>query len=72
MATVAPIAPDGWATPYADPYMGTNFTFIATATGCPAASVPAAFVDGLPVGVQFIGPRATRPRCCGSVTPRTR
>ena len=35
MATVAPVAPPGWATPYADSYMGTNFTFIANSTGCP-------------------------------------
>ena len=55
MATVAPIAPAGWATPYADPYMGTNFTFIANSTGCPAASVPCGLVDGLPVGLQVIG-----------------
>ena len=55
MATVAPVAPAGWATPYADPYMGTNFTFIANSTGCPAASVPCGLVDGLPVGLQVIG-----------------
>jgi Asp-tRNA(Asn)/Glu-tRNA(Gln) amidotransferase A subunit family amidase len=55
MATVAPVAPAGWATPYADPYMGTNFTFIANSTGCPAASVPCGLVDGLPVGLQIIG-----------------
>jgi Asp-tRNA(Asn)/Glu-tRNA(Gln) amidotransferase A subunit family amidase len=55
MATVAPVAPDGWATPYGDPYMGTNFTFIANSTGCPAASVPTGLVDGLPVAVQVIG-----------------
>jgi len=56
MATVAPVAPDGWATPYADAYMGTNFTFVANSTGCPAASVPCGLVDGLPVGLQIIGP----------------
>ena len=56
MATVAPVAPPGWATPYADSYMGTNFTFIANSTGCPAASVPCGLVDGLPVGLQIIGP----------------
>ena len=67
MATVAPLAPPGWATPYADPYMGTNFTFIANSTGCPAASVPCGLVDGLPVGLQVIGPpgdEATVLRVC--------
>jgi Asp-tRNA(Asn)/Glu-tRNA(Gln) amidotransferase A subunit family amidase len=70
MATVAPVAPDGWATPYADPYMGTNFTFIANSTGCPAASVPAGLVDGLPVGLQVIGrpgDEATVLRVCRAV-----
>jgi len=55
MATVAPIAPRGWATPYDDPYMGTNFTFLANALGCTAASVPCGLVDGMPVGLQIIG-----------------
>jgi Asp-tRNA(Asn)/Glu-tRNA(Gln) amidotransferase A subunit family amidase len=55
MSTVAPLAPPGWGTPYADPYMGTNFTFIANTTGCPAASIPSGLVDGLPVGLQVIG-----------------
>jgi len=52
---VAPVAPPGWATPYPDAYMGTNFTFIANSTGCPAASIPSGLVDGLPVGLQVIG-----------------
>jgi Asp-tRNA(Asn)/Glu-tRNA(Gln) amidotransferase A subunit family amidase len=56
MATVAPTAPSGWASPYADNYMGTNFTFIANSTGCSAASVPCGFVDGLPVGMQIMAP----------------
>lgn len=70
MATVAPVAPDGWATPYADPYMGTNFTFVANSTGCPAASVPTGLVDGLPVGVQVIGrpgDEATVLRVCRAI-----
>ncbi len=58
MPVVAPRAPAGWATPYADPFMGTNFTFLANATGCSAASVPCGLADGLPVGLQVIG----RPR----------
>jgi len=70
MATVAPPAPPGWRTPYDDPYMGTNFTFIANTTGCPAASVPAGLVDGLPVGLQVIaspGNEATVLRVCHAV-----
>jgi Asp-tRNA(Asn)/Glu-tRNA(Gln) amidotransferase A subunit family amidase len=70
MATVAPVAPDGWATPYADAYMGTNFTFIANSTRCPAASVPCGLVDGMPVGLQIIGPpgdEATVLRACRAV-----
>jgi Asp-tRNA(Asn)/Glu-tRNA(Gln) amidotransferase A subunit family amidase len=55
MAQVAPLAPEGWATPYPDPYMGTNFTFLANTTGCVAASVPCGFVDGLPVGLHVVG-----------------
>jgi Asp-tRNA(Asn)/Glu-tRNA(Gln) amidotransferase A subunit family amidase len=55
MRTVAPVAPAGWGTPYDDPYMGTNFTFIANALGCAAASVPCGLVDGLPVGLQIVG-----------------
>jgi aspartyl-tRNA(Asn)/glutamyl-tRNA(Gln) amidotransferase subunit A len=55
MAVVAPVAPQGWATAYEDPYMGTNFTFLANSTGRPAASVPCGFASGLPVGMQVIG-----------------
>jgi Asp-tRNA(Asn)/Glu-tRNA(Gln) amidotransferase A subunit family amidase len=58
MAVIAPPAREGWATPYPDQYMGTNFTFLANATGCPAASVPCGLVNGLPVGLQIVG----RPR----------
>ena len=55
MPVVAPVAPQGWATPYEDPFMGTNFTFLANTTGRPAASVPCGFAGGLPVGMQVIG-----------------
>lgn len=57
MATVAPIAPAGWASAYSDSFMGTHFTFIANTTGCPGISVPCGFVDGMPVGFQIIGRR---------------
>lgn len=57
MATVAPIAPTGWASAYADSFMGTHFTFIANATGCPAISIPCGLVDGMPTGFQIIGRR---------------
>ncbi|MDG2005379.1 MAG: amidase [Novosphingobium sp.] len=55
MAVVAPPAPQGWAQPYPDHFMGTNFTFIANATGRPAVTVPCGFVRDLPVGLQIIG-----------------
>lgn len=57
MATVAPLAPTGWASAYEDSFMGTHFTFIANATGCPAVSIPCGLVDGMPVGFQIIGRR---------------
>ena len=57
MATVAPVAPAGWASAYGDSFMGTHFTFIANATSCPAISIPCGLVDGLPVGLQILGRR---------------
>ena len=61
MSVVAPTAPAGWATPYPDRYMGTNFTFIANLAGCPAASIPCGLLDGMPVGLQVIGPPGDEP-----------
>jgi len=55
MPTVAPVVPAGWATPYPDPFMGTNFTFLANHAGCAAASVPCGFINGLPVGLHVMG-----------------
>jgi Asp-tRNA(Asn)/Glu-tRNA(Gln) amidotransferase A subunit family amidase len=57
MATIAPLAPDGWAAPYDNSYMGSDFTFVANSMGTPAITVPCGLVDGLPVGLQIIGPR---------------
>jgi Asp-tRNA(Asn)/Glu-tRNA(Gln) amidotransferase A subunit family amidase len=73
MSVVAPVAPQGWATAYEDPYMGTNFTFLANTTGCPAASVPCGFTGGLPVGMQVIGrpgDEATVLRVCQALEAR--
>lgn len=59
---IAPLIPEGeWEQPYTDKYsidhISTNYTYIANVLGLPAASVPCGFVDGMPVGLQIIGPR---------------
>lgn len=40
-----------------DPLIGWCLTFITNFTGHPAASIPAGFVNNLPVGMQIIGKR---------------
>jgi Asp-tRNA(Asn)/Glu-tRNA(Gln) amidotransferase A subunit family amidase len=40
-----------------DPHRGWVLTHPYNFTGHPAASIPAGFVDGLPVGMQVAGPR---------------
>lgn len=57
----APLIPEAeWEQPYADKYsidhISTNYTYIGNVLGLPTASVPCGFVDGMPVGLQIIGP----------------
>ncbi len=61
MPVPAPASPRGWAQPYATPFAGTDFTFIANATGCPAVTVPCGLAGGLPVGFQIIGRAGDEP-----------
>lgn len=59
--TAPPIPECEWDQPYTEPFyasrISTPYTYIANILGLPAASVPCGFVDGLPVGLQIIGPR---------------
>ena len=62
LGIIAPEVPAGeWDQPYTDPYyanhISTCYTYLANILGLPAASVPCGFVDGMPVGLQIIGPR---------------
>lgn len=40
-----------------NPLIGWCMTYFTNFTGHPSASIPAGFADGLPVGMQIIGPR---------------
>ena len=62
LGIIAPEVPAGeWDQPYTDPFyanhISTCYTYIANILGLPAASVPCGFVDGMPIGLQIIGPR---------------
>jgi aspartyl-tRNA(Asn)/glutamyl-tRNA(Gln) amidotransferase subunit A len=56
VAWPAPVAPEDWVTPYPDTRMGTNFTALVNFARLTAATYPVGLVDGLPVGLQMIGP----------------
>jgi Asp-tRNA(Asn)/Glu-tRNA(Gln) amidotransferase A subunit family amidase len=62
LGIIAPEVPAGeWDQPYTDPFyaarISTCYTYLANILGLPAASVPCGFVDGMPIGMQIIGPR---------------
>jgi Asp-tRNA(Asn)/Glu-tRNA(Gln) amidotransferase A subunit family amidase len=56
VAWPAPVAPEDWVTPYPDTRMGTNFTALVNFARLTAATYPVGLVEGLPVGLQMIGP----------------
>lgn len=52
--TVGPMSIEGVDV---DPLIGWCLTYLINFTGHPAASIPAGFIDGMPVGMQLIGRR---------------
>jgi amidase len=62
-ALVAPTGSPAWKTDLVngDHYLGSSSTPAAVA-GYPSITVPAGFVEGLPVGISFIGGAWTEPR----------
>jgi Asp-tRNA(Asn)/Glu-tRNA(Gln) amidotransferase A subunit family amidase len=57
MAVVAPPAPeDPWANPFTSTALYTGLTSLVNLAGTTAATVPCGFVNGLPVGLQLLGP----------------
>ena len=59
----------------ADPvqmYLSDVCTVPANIAGIPGISVPAGLSDGLPVGLQLLGPHLSERRCCASRTPTSR
>jgi amidase/aspartyl-tRNA(Asn)/glutamyl-tRNA(Gln) amidotransferase subunit A len=51
------VGPDEVAGESVDPLIGWTLTYPFNMTGHPAVSIPAGFVDGLPVGMQIVGQR---------------
>jgi amidase len=62
-ALVAPTGSPAWKTDFVngDHFLGASSTAAAVA-GYPSITVPAGFVDGLPVGISFIGKAWAEPR----------
>ncbi len=62
-ALVAPTGGPAWPIDYeaGDPHGGGSSSGPAAMAGYPLISVPAGFVNGLPVGITFMGPAFSEP-----------